>query len=262
MGSVPYKILAKDITEQASGSCVVFAPHPDDEVLACGGTIAKKRKQGIDVHIVYMTDGRKSHDVSLIDPRELVNIRGQEARAAADTLGVGADCLEFLDYEDSRLGDSIAEAVSSVQAIIEKVGPHEVYIPYRKEFQSEHIATHRIVTEALRRGRLVVRTYEYPVWSWPTMVWSWSRIRSIRDMITRLAILAQLPDVIRIVKVDIADTLDIKRRALSEYRSQLTPFRGPLWPMLPPDFVKRFLVPYELFFRTRYRSVPMSSLLL
>lgn len=246
--------------QQASGSCVVFAPHPDDEVLACGGTIAKKRRQHIDVHIVYMTDGSKSHDASLIDPQELVAIRGQEARAAAGALGVAADCLEFLDYEDSRLSDSVAQAVSPVQAILEKVRPQEVYLPYRKEFQSEHIATHKIVVEALRRGRLLVQTYEYPVWSWPTMVWSWSRLRSFRKMLSTLAMLTHRLDAVRMVKVDITDTLDVKRKALAEYRSQVTRFQGPLWPILPPDFVARFLVPYEIFFQTRYKRPPTNLL--
>lgn len=261
--SAPYARLAKDITKHILGRCVVFAPHPDDEVLACGGTIAKKRRLGIDVHIVYMTDGSKSHDASLIDRQELVNIRGREARAAGDALGVSADCLEFLDYEDSRLGDSMAQAVSAVHAILEKVRPQEVYLPYRKEFQSEHVATHRIVVEALRRGRFLVQTYEYPIWSWPTVNWrrGWSRLWSIREMTSTLAMVTHLVDVVRIVKVDISDTLDVKQRALSEYRSQVTHFRGPLWPMLPPDFVGRFLVPYEIFFRARYGVRHMNSVL-
>lgn len=258
--STPYAMLARDVTKQAVGRCMVFAPHPDDEVLGCGGTIAKKRRQGTDVHIVHMTDGRKSHDASLIDPQELVSIREQEARAAAAALGVSADCIDFLSYEDSRLGESIGPAVSSVQALLEKVRPQEVYMPYRKEFQSEHVATHRIVVEALRRGRLLVQTYEYPVWSWPTVSWrrSWSRLRSIREMTSTLAMVTHLVDVVRIVKVDISDTLDVKQRALSEYRSQVTRFRGPSWPMLPPDFVGRFLVPYEIFFRSDTHASPAS----
>ena len=43
-------------------AAMVFAPHPDDETLGCGGTVVKLRRAGVDVHIVFMTDGRHSHD--------------------------------------------------------------------------------------------------------------------------------------------------------------------------------------------------------
>ncbi|MCK4781167.1 MAG: PIG-L family deacetylase, partial [Candidatus Lokiarchaeota archaeon] len=35
---------------------VVFAPHPDDEIFGCGGSILKWMDEGHDVHIVYVTD--------------------------------------------------------------------------------------------------------------------------------------------------------------------------------------------------------------
>ncbi|MEZ6086390.1 MAG: PIG-L family deacetylase [Phycisphaerae bacterium] len=44
-----------------SKRAIVFSPHQDDEVLGCGGTIIKKIEQGADVHIVFMTNGRRSH---------------------------------------------------------------------------------------------------------------------------------------------------------------------------------------------------------
>lgn len=37
---------------------VVFAPHPDDEIFGCGGSILKWMDEGNDVHIVYVTDNR------------------------------------------------------------------------------------------------------------------------------------------------------------------------------------------------------------
>jgi LmbE family N-acetylglucosaminyl deacetylase len=38
---------------------VVVAPHPDDEVLGCGGTLAAETAAGIDVVVVFVTDGRR-----------------------------------------------------------------------------------------------------------------------------------------------------------------------------------------------------------
>jgi hypothetical protein len=42
-------------------SAVVFAPHPDDETLGCGGTIVRKIRAGARVRLVVMTDGGSSH---------------------------------------------------------------------------------------------------------------------------------------------------------------------------------------------------------
>ena len=67
---------------------VIFAPHPDDEILACGGTIAKKVKEGQEVYIVIMTDGRNSH-LNVLGiavnptPEEVAKIRKEEAKRAA-----------------------------------------------------------------------------------------------------------------------------------------------------------------------------------
>ena len=66
---------------------IVFAPHPDDETLGCGGTIAKRIVEGYEVIIVIMTDGRHSYLEMLgIDkdptPNELKEIRKEEVKRA------------------------------------------------------------------------------------------------------------------------------------------------------------------------------------
>src|SRR5262245_42487805 len=76
-------------------SAVVFAPHQDDEVLGCGGTVVRKLRAGADVTVVFMTDGSAAHG-DLIAPDELTRIRAGEARAACDLLGVPADRVLFL----------------------------------------------------------------------------------------------------------------------------------------------------------------------
>lgn len=79
---------------------VVFAPHPDDETLGCGGTVAKEASDGNIVHIVFVTDGRNSHKIVLgiqrnPDPEEVKAIRREDTRTVARLLGVGDDNLTF-----------------------------------------------------------------------------------------------------------------------------------------------------------------------
>ena len=41
----------------AMENIIVFAPHPDDDIIGCGGSIARQLQQGNKVSIVYLTSG-------------------------------------------------------------------------------------------------------------------------------------------------------------------------------------------------------------
>ena len=64
---------------------VVFAPHPDDEIYGCGGSILKWMEEGHDVHIVYVTDNRvlitwgKEHNQLLEEEaKDYINLSEEE----------------------------------------------------------------------------------------------------------------------------------------------------------------------------------------
>src|SRR5271165_6675226 len=80
------------------GRVAVFAPHPDDESLGCGGLIARLKDEGSLVHVVVMSDGSGSHPNSRRYPGpKLAALRQTEARAAVARLGLDpASELEFL----------------------------------------------------------------------------------------------------------------------------------------------------------------------
>ena len=85
-----------------SKKIIIFAPHPDDETLGCGGTIAKRISEGYEVFVVVMTDGRYAFmNVLDIDsdptPEELKEIRKEEVKRATGILGVPEENLVFLD---------------------------------------------------------------------------------------------------------------------------------------------------------------------
>ena len=92
---------------------LVFAPHPDDEVLAAGGLIQQVREAGGTVHVVYLTSGESYTDSVRFekhvarpkpsDYRALGHQREYEARTALRTLGVGAWSLTFLGFPNGGL---------------------------------------------------------------------------------------------------------------------------------------------------------------
>ena len=64
---------------------MVIAPHPDDEVIGCGGTIIRHVQAGDQVKLLLVTDGRRSRAQGL-DPEEMAARRQQEAFAAGRML--------------------------------------------------------------------------------------------------------------------------------------------------------------------------------
>ncbi|MCS7273556.1 MAG: PIG-L family deacetylase [Fimbriimonadales bacterium] len=99
-------------TLRAEDRILIIAPHPDDEVLGCGGLIATAAQQGIPVRVVYLTCGDGFAAAAALvarkapQPREclvLGQLRQQEARHALQQLGLSPDAAVFLGYPDRGL---------------------------------------------------------------------------------------------------------------------------------------------------------------
>jgi LmbE family N-acetylglucosaminyl deacetylase len=106
---------------------LVFAAHPDDEVLGMGGTLClHAAEQGDEVRVVCVTDGSSTQYPGDTAVRERKN---QEARAAAEVLGV-TDYIH-LDLPDMRL-DTIAhvELNAVVEGHLRDTAPEVVYTPH------------------------------------------------------------------------------------------------------------------------------------
>jgi LmbE family N-acetylglucosaminyl deacetylase len=239
-------------------AAIVFAPHPDDETLGCGGTIAVKRRLGAHVTIVEMTDGEAAYG-ELADRERLKAIRQAEAIEAAHVLGVRAQDLIFLAYPDGRLGDFQEQATKRVRTIIDAVRPREIFVPYGRDGHPDHEATSAIVHAALSplTNPFELPVYEYPVW----FLHHWPLVDA--PMSGRVPLLSTLRcSGLRAVRVlrefrassYVAGVLDVKRSALERHRSQVAgPSSNPDWRSLADlsngEFLELFLGDYELFHR-------------
>ncbi len=151
-------------------SAIVFAPHQDDETLGCGGTILQKKAAGADVKIVFMTDGCRSH-AGLIAEEELSTLRRTEAISACKVLETKEQDVFFLDIKDGTLGQHLAVASEKVIHLLQTIRPETVYVPYRLDNHPDHRNTTRSVIQALKKCRMPMTVYEYPVWFW--YHWPW-----------------------------------------------------------------------------------------
>ena len=249
----------KRIDVSNNASAIVFAPHPDDEVLGCGGVIALKMRAGARVHVVVMTDGRTSHR-NLMDEETLVKMRRTEAVEAGRQLGLNDD-YQFLEYEDHRLAQSHDVAIERVLEILSRYQPDEIYLPHRHDGIIDHIQTNLIVREAVKRSNRPVVLFEYPVWLWNTWPWTQRGVHHAHGKINR--IIETTRAILEIVlecrtRVDVSSVYAIKQSALAVYRTQIQRHNdNERWPILADisegEFLKCFESSTEMFRRTKYR---------
>jgi LmbE family N-acetylglucosaminyl deacetylase len=83
---------------------MVVTAHPDDAEFGAGGTVAKLTREGKDVTYVIVTDGSKGSSDRTMTPERLARTRQEEQRQAAKVLGVAQ--VEFLGYADGELEDT------------------------------------------------------------------------------------------------------------------------------------------------------------
>src|ERR1041384_1907596 len=110
------------------GKVAIVAPHMDDEVLACGGLIAKLPHKD-DIHIIYATDGMKSPAPILsgrdkISP-ELGKTRMQESIEAMKLLGISEENLHFLCLPEAGLKKHISSLRSLLSDKIRRIARSE-----------------------------------------------------------------------------------------------------------------------------------------
>ena len=113
---------------------LVIAPHPDDEVFGCGGTMARHSDAGDRVHVVVVTRG--SPDVF---PPESVDVVRQEAERAHSLLGV-ASC-HYLDFPAPKMDQVAGHAVADeLRQLILKIRPEVLYVPHCGDIHADHKA--------------------------------------------------------------------------------------------------------------------------
>lgn len=185
---------------------LVVAPHPDDDVLGCGGTIAKRAVNGDEVYVCIVTKGKSPTFNS-----ELVERGRQEDLNAAEILGVKS--TTFLDYPAAELDVvGLGKLSRCFIKIINDIKPDEVYIPHPGDMHFDH----RIVSDAVMVG--VRPKYEHVV----KRVYTYETLSE-----TGWNIPSQNNDFIPTVYEDIADTLQLKLDAMAEFHSQLEEYPSP-----------------------------------
>lgn len=143
------------ITEDLT-TTLVIAAHPDDEVLGCGGTIAKLSEQGAKVHLAFLADGvgARGAQGGALSAQEQIELeqRRVAAQQAADILGAAS--IRFDDLPDNRL-DSVPllEITQRAEALIARHRPSTVFTHHAGDLNIDHRRVHQAVITACRPQR-------------------------------------------------------------------------------------------------------------
>jgi LmbE family N-acetylglucosaminyl deacetylase len=185
---------------------LVIATHPDDEVLGCGGVIARHASRGDRVDVLVVTRGAPE-----LYSDDQVKVLRKELESAHSILGVSA--VHFLDFPAPKLDLVPAhELADAIGAQIGSIQPSVAYLPHRGDLHSDHRSVFAASLVAARPiGNRVVRK----LLSYETL--------SETEWAAPVAEDAFLPSVF----IDITGFLEKKKQAMAAYHSQLKEFPHP-----------------------------------
>lgn len=185
---------------EAFGPTLVIAPHPDDEVLGCGGTIARLAECGVDVHVAIVTEGKPP-----AFNRENVEQVRREMKVAHDILGVAK--THELGLPAAALDTEPAARINRVtDELLSEVRPETVLLPFVGDIHLDHQIA---FTAAMVASRPRHRSAPRRILCYETV----SETNWYAAPIT--------PAFVPNVFVDITNTLEKKLRAFEAFASQV-----------------------------------------
>ena len=130
---------------------MAIAPHPDDELIGCGGLLIRKKNEGAKVCVVYLTDGRSTSGWKNAPVEILETPRYKEAQNVCKSLKVNS--ASYLDGISGEL-KTIQSLVDSVRDIIDTFKPGCILIPFINDPHLDHIESNKILAEALKKSKI------------------------------------------------------------------------------------------------------------
>jgi LmbE family N-acetylglucosaminyl deacetylase len=161
---------------------LVIAPHPDDEVIAVGGSLALHQRAGSEMMTLYATMDEPAPDGS--------TVRRGEAERAARLLGFDP---RFLGLPDGALSQHEATLTREIEQVIRSFRPEVIYCPFPADHHRDHMSASACTGAAVTRAGYSGDVCCYEVWTslWPN------------------------------AGVDITSVIDVKREAINCYASQV-----------------------------------------
>jgi len=188
---------------------LVIAPHMDDEILGCGGTMVRHVQDGDSVSVCIVADRAYGHQHT----HELIEREKEACRRAKAVIGYHE--LIFLDLPDEHLDRSQIALIVPLEEVCNRVKPDIVYLPHRGDVNQDHRAIYDAVLVACR-----------PHASYPVKGLRVYEVPSSSDQAPAAGVWPFLPN----LYVDINGVLDRKITALACYETENRAYPHPRSP--------------------------------
>lgn len=209
---------------------IIVAPHPDDEILGCGGLIQQLRAQNCTILILAVSNGTQSHPQSKkYSPDELDIIRPQETLAALNCLGVTDYCQRIaLNLSDGHLHLQTQDLSHGLSKIVQ---PNDILIcSYMLDGHPDHEAVGR-TTHAFAKAQGLFYL-QVLIWAWhwaapfdPRIDWEQARTYQLTE-----------------------EQLTKKHQAILQFKTQLEADESTgRDAVLSLEVINRLLMPYEVY---------------
>lgn len=194
---------------------LVIAAHPDDEVLGCGGTIARLSQEGHNVYITILGEGITSR-YQRREQADQALVKALHARSGEVAQILGAKDLFMHNLPDNRFDTvPLLGVVKVIEDMVERTRPQVIYTQHGGDLNIDHVVVYRATLTATRplAGTPVKELYAYEVPS--STEWAFQTFE---------------PAFRPTVFVDISDTLETKIRAMGTYEGEARAFPHPRSP--------------------------------
>jgi LmbE family N-acetylglucosaminyl deacetylase len=183
---------------------LAIVAHPDDEVIGCGGTLAKHKAANDNIHIIYMTDGVSARVDAEVNDASCRNDMANEVGAHLNAKQY------FLNYPDNKMDEvPLIDIVQSIESLLTTIAPDIIYTHHVGDLNIDHQIVHRAVITANRPQptNKVANIYSFEVNS--STEWA---IKSNANQFTPTSF------------INITEHLDDKKALLAMYSAEMRPY--------------------------------------
>ncbi len=156
-----------ELIRPSARKVLVVAPHMDDEVIPCGGTLILLAEQGAEINVTFATDssgGLRSAEAAA----RLTEVRRAEAREVGERIGLISNELGFPDGQLHRHEAMLKKRLTQQ---IERLKPDLIFCPFPADAHSDHMACAAAVGVAASAAMPEATILAYEVWTaiWPNV---------------------------------------------------------------------------------------------
>ena len=189
-------------SSEQRGPVLVVAPHPDDEILGVGGTLARLADAGVETHVAVVTTGRSPR----FDADLVTTVRAEAARAHA-LLGVTE--THYLDCPAAELSEfGHAELNAAISGAVRRIAPQTLFLPHPGDIHMDHQLS-------FLSALVAARPHQH---AYPSRIFAYETLSETNWNAPYLT-----PGFLPHLFVDISDTLERKLASFALFESQQRP---------------------------------------